>query len=196
MALGKPHSDLFDEAAASLLGMVWRPELTVEEIPAPQRIAPFASAIAADVAVAEEEVGNGRLVLLHDPDGNPAWEGTFRCVTFARAAVDPEMASDPLLADVGWSWLQDALERRGAHYTAPSGTVTAVSSKSFGAMEDDPDKAEVEIRASWTPVLDTGVEILTHVEAWQDLLCMVSGLPLLPDGVVPIPLHRPGRRRR
>ena len=63
-------------------------------------------------------------------------------------------------------------------------------------MEGDPDKAEVEIRASWTPVLTRGDEILTHVEAWQDLLCMVSGLPLLPDGVVPIPLHRTGRRRR
>ncbi|WP_243760907.1 MULTISPECIES: DUF3000 domain-containing protein [unclassified Propioniciclava] len=196
MALGKPQSDLFDEAAASLLGMVWRPELTVEEIPAPQRIAPFAAAIAADVDSDEEEVGNGRLVLLHDPDGNPAWEGTFRCVTFARASVDPEMAADPLLAEVGWSWLQDALERRGADYAAPSGTVTAVSSKSFGSMEGDPDKAEVEIRASWTPVLTRGDEILTHVEAWQDLLCMVSGLPLLPDGVVPIPLHRTGRRRR
>ena len=45
-------------------------------------------------------------------------------------------------------------------------------------------------------MLTRGDEILTHVEAWQDLLCMVSGLPLLPDGVVPIPLHRTGRRRR
>lgn len=187
---------MFDEAAASLLGMVWRPELTVEEIPAPQRIAPYAAAIAADVDVADEEVGNGRLVLLHDPDGNPAWDGTFRCVTFARAVVDPEMAADPLLAEVGWSWLQDALERREAHFTAPSGTVTAVSSRSFGSMEGDPDKAEVEIRASWTPQLTAGAGILAHVEAWQDLLCMVSGLPLLPDGVVAIPLHRPGRRRR
>lgn len=193
MALGKPESALFDEAAASLLGMVWRPELSVEEIPAPQRIAPYAVAIAADVDHDEQEVGNGRLVLLHDLQGNPAWDGTFRCVTFARAMVDPEMAADPLLADVGWSWLQDALERRDATYTAPSGTVTAVSSKSFGSMEDDPQKAEVEIRASWTPVLTTGDELVAHVEAWQDLLCMVSGLPLLPDGVVPIPLHR--RRR-
>ncbi|WP_282005470.1 DUF3000 domain-containing protein [Propioniciclava sinopodophylli] len=196
MAQGILQAGMFDEAAASLLGMAWRPELTVEEIPAPQRIAPFAAAIAADVDAAGEEVGNGRLVLLHDPDGNPAWDGTFRCVTFARAVVDPEMVADPLLADVGWSWLQDALERRGATYTAPSGTVTSVSSKSFGSMEDDPDKAEVEIRASWTPVLTSGAEILTHVEAWQDLLCMVSGLPLLPDGVVPIVVHRPGRRHR
>ena len=187
---------MFEEAASSLLGMAWRPELTVEEIPAPQRIAPFAAAIAADVDFHGVEVGNGRLVLLHDPDGNPAWEGVFRCVTFARAAVDPEMVSDPLLADVGWSWLQDALVRRGAAHTAPSGTVTSVSSKSFGSMAEDPEKAEVEIRASWTPVLETGAQVLAHVEAWQDLLCMVAGLPLLPDGVVPISTVRTGRRRR
>lgn len=196
MALGNPVSGAFEAAVAAVMALPWRAELTVEEIPAPQRIAPHAAAIAADVDVDGEEVGNGRLVLLHDPAGNPAWEGTFRCVTFARAVVDPEMASDPLLAEVGWSWLQDALERRGATYTAPSGTVTAVSSRSFGSMEDDPDRAEVEIRASWTPELTAGEQIVPHVEAWQDLLCMVAGLPLLPDGVVPIPLHRPGRRRR
>ena len=70
----------------------------VEEIPAPQRIAPFAAAIAADVVVNEAEIGSGRLVLLHDPAGNAAWQGTFRCVSFARADVDPEMVTDPLLA--------------------------------------------------------------------------------------------------
>lgn len=186
---------MFDAAASALLGMAWRPELTIEEIPAPQRIAPQAVAIAADVDDADDEVGNGRLVLLHDPEGNPAWDGTFRCVTFARATVDPEMVADPLLAEVGWSWLEDALERRGAAYLAPSGTVTAVTSQSFGSMEDDPGRAEVEIRASWTPVLEGGADIVTHIEAWQDLLCMVSGLPLLPDGVVPLPVHRSGRRR-
>lgn len=186
---------MFDEAASALLGMAWRPELTVEEIPAPQRIAPQGVAIAADIDDRGEEAGNGRLVLLHDPNGNPAWEGTFRFVTFARASVEAEMVADPLLAEVGWSWLEDALARHGAVYVEPSGTVTAVSSQSFGSMKDDPGRAEVEIRASWTPVLTDGIGIRAHIEAWQDLLCMVSGLPLLPDGVVPLPLHRTGRRR-
>ena len=81
-----------------LLSAPWRPELEVDEMPAPQRIAPFSAAVAADVLVGGEEVGSGRLVLLHDPAGNAAWEGTFRCVTFARADVDPEMVTDPLLA--------------------------------------------------------------------------------------------------
>lgn len=196
MATSKPGSRIFDEALASVQAMPWRGELVVEEIPAPQRIAPHAAALAADVLAGGEDVGNGRLVLLHDPEGNPAWDGTFRCVTYARALVDPEMVADPLLAEVGWSWLEDALERRGARYTSPSGTVTSVSSKSFGSMEDDPQRAEVEIRASWTPVLVSGTGILPHLEAWQDLLCMVAGLPPLPDGVVPLPLARAVRRHR
>lgn len=191
-----PGPKLFDGAVLALRDLAWRPELQVEEIPAPQRIAPDACAIAADVISDDAELGNGRLVLLHDPDGNPAWEGTFRCVTFARALVDPEMVLDPLLAEVGWSWLTDALANREATYVAPSGTVTAVSSTSFGSMEGTSDKAEVEIRASWTPEITTGDGIVPHVLAWQDLLCMVSGLPLLPDGVVALDPHRSGRRRR
>jgi len=191
-----PASRLFDDATAAVMGVTWRPELTIEEIPAPQRIAPYAVAIAADVEVDDEELGNGRLVLLHDPDGNPAWDGTFRCVTYARASVDAEMVTDPLLADVGWSWLVDALDRHHAAFLAPSGTVTAVSSRSFGSMEGDPARAEVEIRASWTPVVARGDDLAAHVHAWQDLLCMVAGLPLLPEGVVAIPLHRGGKRRR
>nr|WP_269779186.1 DUF3000 domain-containing protein [Propioniciclava soli] len=196
VGVNRPESGVFDDAVRALLGLSWRPELIVEEIPAPQRIAPHAVAIGAEVEIADEELGNGRLVLLHDPAGNPAWDGTFRCVTFARAVVDADIALDPLLAEVGWSWLTDALEHRDATYTAPSGTVTAVSSKSFGSMEGDPDKSEVEIRASWTPVLSSGTGVVPHVLAWQDLLCMVAGLPLLPEGVVPLDPHRTGRRRR
>ena len=93
-----------------------------------------------------EEVGSGRLVLLHDPTGNTAWQGTFRCVTFARADIDPEMVTDPLLASVGWSWLIDALDGNDADYDAPSGTVTSVSSDSFGGMASEPSRAEIEIR--------------------------------------------------
>ena len=195
VATSHPISRLFDEAVAAVLAMPWRPELAIEEIPAPQRIAPYALAIAADIGDAERDLGNGRLVLLHDPAGNPAWDGTFRCVTYARAEVGPEMGSDPLLREVGWSWLVDALARHEASYAAPSGTVTAVASQSFGSMADEPQRAEVEIRASWTPVLGSGADIVAHVEAWQDLLCMVAGLPLLPEGVVPLPVRRAPRRR-
>ena len=48
------------------------------------------------------------------------------------------MVTDPLLASVGWSWLLDALASHDAEYVAPSGTVTSVSSESFGSMSDEP----------------------------------------------------------
>nr|WP_269449780.1 DUF3000 domain-containing protein [Auraticoccus cholistanensis] len=183
---------MFTRATSELMGARWRPELQVEEMPAPQRIAPFSSAISADVVVQGHDVGTGRLVLLHDPAGNPAWQGTFRLVSYARAQVDREMVSDPLLAEVGWSWLVDALADHGAEYVEPSGTVTAVSSHSFGAMGGDPPRAEVEIRASWTPVLTDDQRLGAHCAAWGDLLCTVAGLPSLPEGVVMMPMRRPG----
>ena len=187
---------LFDEAVKAMAAMQWRPELVIEEIPAPQKIAPFAVAISAEVIVGGNELGSGRLVLLHDPSGNASWDGDFRCVTYARADVDDEMVTDPLLTDVGWSWLIDALERSAASYTAPSGTVTAVSSKTFGAMSDDPPRAEVELRASWTPQVTSGADVTRHLAAWSDLLCITAGLPPLPDGVLPLPPRRPGAPRR
>jgi hypothetical protein len=193
-----PAPSAFRRAAADLTAATWRPELAVEPIPAPQRIAPFAAAITADVMVGDEEAGSGRLVLLHDPAGNAAWQGTFRCVTFARAEVDPEMVTDPLMGSVGWSWLIDALAAHNAEYTAPSGTVTSVTSESFGGMADEAPRAEVEVRASWTPLLEDGVGLPPHLAAWAELLCTTAGLPPLPAGVVLMPSRRnpPSRTRR
>ena len=91
-----------------------RPEVFCEEMPAPQRIAPWSSALSGDVTVDDEDLGTGRLILLHDPAGNDAWDGTFRCVAYARADIDPELGADPMLAAVGWSWLTEALEAHGA----------------------------------------------------------------------------------
>lgn len=186
----------FARALAELSEHVWRPEIQIAEIPAPQRIAPFSAALTADVIASSggddgEELGNGRLVVLHDPAGNDAWEGTFRLVSFARADVEPELVADPLLAEVGWSWLTDALTRHEAVAVAPSGTVTSVASRSFGSMADEPARAEVEIRASWTPVLSDGAGLTAHLSAWDHLLCTLAGLPPLPEGVV---MMRPRNR--
>ncbi len=188
-----PRDPLFDSALAALADFPWRAELDVEQIPSPQRIAPHTAAIGADVMVGGAEVGSGRLVVLHDPDGNPAWDGTFRCVTFARADVDLEMVTDPLLSEVAWSWLTDALATRGAQHTAASGTITAVSSRCFGGMVEEPDRAEVEVRASWTMLLRDPADFPRHLAAWQDLLCTTAGLPPLPEGVVQLDLTRAGR---
>jgi hypothetical protein len=191
------YPEEFRQAVAQLRSARLRPEVFCEEMPAPQRIAPFASALSADVTVDGDDVGTGRIVLLHDPAGNDAWEGTFRCVAYTRAEIDPEMANDPLLAEVGWSWLSEALAAHGAGYVAPSGTVTKVSSESFGSMSGEEPSAQLEIRASWTPVADgeEALDLGPHVEAWGELLCTASGLPPVPDGVAPLPSRR-GQRGR
>ncbi|CAM5609004.1 hypothetical protein SCALM49S_00322 [Streptomyces californicus] len=82
----------------------------------------------------EEDLADGRLVLLHDPAGQDAWNGTFRLVTLVRAELEPEMAADPLLPEVCWSWLTGALEDRGLAYGEASGTVTRAGSHYFGAL--------------------------------------------------------------
>ena len=104
----------FRAAVESMRAATLRPEVFCEEMPAPQRIAPHAFALSADVTVDGTDVGTGRIILLHDPDGNDAWDGTFRCVAYARAEIETDMITDPLLAGVGWTWLVEALEAHGA----------------------------------------------------------------------------------
>ena len=173
----------FQRALDSLRSVRLRPEVEIDEAPAPQRLAPFAVAMTADVLIRGDEVGSGRFVVLHNPDGHDAWEGTFRVVTFARAALDLEMAADPMVTEVGWSWLMESLGNHGADHHSSSGTVTRVSSVSFGAMADRPGTAELEVRASWTP---TGDDLAPHLIGWADLLCTAAGLPPVPAGVVPL----------
>jgi hypothetical protein len=168
-----------------------RPEVFCEEMPAPQRIAPFSAALSADLTVGGHEVGGGRIVLLYDPAGNDAWRGEFRCVAYARADIDPEMVTDPMLSAVGWTWLVESLQNNGAEFLAPSGTVTRVASESFGGMEQEPGSAEIEVRASWSPL----GSLTGHVAAWGDLLCAAAGLPPVPPGVVSLP-NRRGQRAR
>lgn len=167
----------------------WRAELTVSEIPAPTRIAPDALALEAAVRDGDTQLGTGRLIILHDPAGSESWQGTFRLVTMARADVDPEMATDPLLAPVARSWLTDSLDSRDARYVALAGTATSVVSRPFGQLDDEPDENRVELRASWTPLLSEPGDIGPHLAGWQDLLCHACGLPPLPEGVIRLKPH-------
>lgn len=178
----------FRAAVESMQGARLRPEIFCEEMPAPQRIAPYSSALSADVTVDDDEVGTGRIILLHDPAGNDAWEGTFRCVAYVRAEIDPDMITDPLLGAVGWSWLTEALDAHHAEYLAPSGTVTRVATESYGSMADEEGTAQLEIRASWTP--SDVPNLSAHVEAWGELLCTAAGLPPVPEGVTVMPSRR------
>lgn len=185
----------FVRALAALRSVTPRAEVVLDETPAPQRLAPHAVALTADVVSPtgpDTELGTGRLVLLYDPAGHEAWEGTFRVVTYVRAELDHDMAADPLLPGVGWAWLTEALDARGAGFTAASGTVTRVASESFGAISGEPATAQIEIRASWTPVDDA---FGAHLLAWCDLLCTTAGLPPVAPGVVTLPVRRRTARR-
>jgi hypothetical protein len=100
------------------------------------------------------------------------------------------MQEDPLLPEVGWSWLLDSLTAAGCEFNAPSGTVTRVSSASFGKLSPRSDESEIEIRASWTPLITDPAQILDHILAWCNLIGEVSGLPPVEEGVASIAAAR------
>lgn len=184
-----PDEDAPEEFAAAierLRSVRLRPEVVLEEVPAPQRIAPHAVAVSAEVTQDEDELATGRFVLLYDPCAPEAWEGRFRAVTFVRAGLEPDLGADPMIGEIGWTWLLECLDGAGAGYAAAGGTVTRVVSESFGALSQRPVSVEIEVRASWTPRDDVAV----HLEAWSALLCTVGGLPPLPAGVAPLPRRR------
>jgi hypothetical protein len=71
-----------------------------------------------------------------------------------------------------------------------------VATENFGGMAEDSADAQLEIRASWTPLppveapAGTDLDVSAHVEAWGELLCTAVGLPPVPDGVAVIPSRR------
>ena len=171
-----------------------RPELVVTEIAAPSGLAPYSIALAADVTPArhdsDSEIGTGRFVLLYDPSSPEAWGGEFRVVCYAQAPLETEIGLDPFLASVSWSWLVDALNSRGAQYIAASGTATRILSTGFGELESQGDGAQIELRASWTPL---NHDVTSHVEGWSELLCMLAGFPPAIEGVSVLSARRVGR---
>lgn len=195
-----PSPPAFRAAVDALRGARLRPQVEVEPTPAPQRLAPFAYAVEAAVVDGDQDLADGRLVLLHDPAGHDAWHGTFRLVTLVRAELEPEMAADPLLPDVCWSWLTGALQARGLSYGEASGTVTRASSHYFGGLSERPAASQIEIRASWTPREGrTGApDTAAHLASWCDLLAQVAGLPPAGPGdasVVTLPQRRDPQAR-
>jgi hypothetical protein len=172
----------FRAALETLVGFRPRPEIELEPIPAPQRLAPFASALAARVIDPEgeddEEIAVGRFIVLHDPDGHEAWQGTTRCVGYLSAGTDEHMVDDAMFSEVAWSWLTDALIEAGAVHHAVGGTVTRTASTRFGDLAGPEHSVDVEIRASWTAA-DSALD--RHLAAWLQVLGSAAGLP--PPGV-------------
>jgi hypothetical protein len=182
----------FAVATAELAAFGWSRLTDVSPLKPPPRLAPYATAVIAELLVAGAVQCSGKLILLYDPARPSAWDGDFRCVTYATADIDPETVDDQLRAEAGWSWLLDALASHGADWLADSGTVTVSTSTHFGGLADQPATAEIELRASWTPSLPGGAGLTAHLAAWQDLLRLAAGLP--PEAAGVIPLTRAARR--
>jgi hypothetical protein len=168
----------FRTAIQTLLDTATRTESVIERIRPPQRLAPWSFAIAVDVDSPGGEGSTGRLVVLYDPDGTEAWDGELRLVAYAQADLAADMAGDPLLPAVGWSWLTEALDQRRAPYTAVGGTVTQTTSTRFGDVHGPRSTTQLELRGSWTA---TDVNLGPHLLAFVDLLSVAAGLP--PEGV-------------
>jgi len=193
-ASGSAVPALFGLALQSVHAASTRDELVLSEIPAPTGLAPFALALAGDVRPTRHGVdsllGTGRFVLLYDPSAPEAWGGTFRVVCFAQAPLDAEMAGDPMMTDVAWTYLRDALDARSAVYSAASGTSTKVLSTGFGELAGQSDSAQLELRASWTPDESS---VAASVEGWSELLCLLAGLPPTAEAVGLLPHLRAAR---
>ena len=190
----------FDAVRREVAELRTRPEIAVRATPGPTRLAPFALALNAEVTVGDEEIADGKLVVLHDPAGQESWNGTWRVVLFASAELDAGMRDDPVITEMGWTWLQEALGERDLAVGAFAGTVTRTVSQSFGTLSDRPASAELEIRASYTPAVDAphpllprptvGAIIREHVSAWLELLALITALEPVADGVTRLERRR------
>ncbi|MGV9824779.1 MULTISPECIES: DUF3000 domain-containing protein [unclassified Gordonia (in: high G+C Gram-positive bacteria)] len=195
----------FRAAVESLHSARVRRDIEVGPIRPPQRLAPYSYAVGAEVASADaadadvpvDSAGTafGRLILLYDPAGQDAWNGTIRLVAYIQAEVEAALAMDPLLPEVAWSWLADALgvqvgsttssgeqtSRTGEPIavTALGGTVTSTTSVRYGDIAGPPRAHQLELRASWTAPSADGLG--GHLEAFCDVLSAAAGLP--PVGV-------------
>jgi hypothetical protein len=173
-------ADAFVAAVSAAEERPTRPDISLSAAPAPTRLAPHAHAVTAEIGV-DPEVGTGRFVVLHDPARPEAWQSDTRVVVYVEADIDPEMATDQLMTDVGWAWLRECLSDAGVGYTALGGTVTAVRSTSYEALSSRGQETSIQVRASWSPTSLT--DLPDHFAAWIDLMQTCAGLPPYHPGV-------------
>ncbi len=181
-------TDNWDEVVKSLSNLDFRAEILVEEVPAPARLAPHSFALALDVVDANDnELANGRFVVLYDPDGQETWNGDIRIVTFVRASIENDVVTDEIFDDVAWSWLVEALTESEHGFHNISGTVTRTISKSYAGIEDRQAETDVEVRASWTP---NSFNVGEQLQSWLNFVERAAGLTPLPPGVTSLSRNR------
>lgn len=171
----------FSAALLSLKQSVIRDELTLEQLASPQDIATHSIAFSCGIKSSTSEVsgklGTGRFVLFWSPEPQENWTSNFRVVCFARSPLESDIGRELDGVDVTWDWLTSALTISGADHSALAGTTTRIISTGHGLMDQQSEHAEIEIRASWSP---SNTDLRKHLEAWQNLVCVMSGFDLAP----------------
>ena len=177
----------FGVALLSLKQSALRNELEIEQLAAPVGVAEKAIAFSANVQSEKSEIsgnlGTGRFVLFWSAEPQENWTSNFRVVCFARSPLESDIGRETDSVDVTWDWLTEALTNSGAKQSALAGTTTRIISTGHGLMDQESEHAEIEIRASWSPL---STDIHSHFEAWQNLICVMSGFSIAP-GVNKIP---------
>ncbi len=168
--------DEFVAALQSLRDAPLSSDLTVEEVPSPPHLAPFSAALSIQT---KEEAGgrplaNSTLVILYDPTQVHVWGGPYRLVGHLRSQIDGDMGEDPLLSEIMWVSLVEALTEFVGETTNPVGTVTKELSQTFGGLKLRTSALNVEVRCSWT---SHSHDLTAHVAAWSQYLLESAGLP-------------------
>ena len=171
-------------AAALSLAQPWlREELTTSQIPAPERIAPWALAFAAQApnpADTPMNRGVGRIVFLFDPEQFETWGSNMRVIAYGKSPLESDLGIEEDVSHFWWAKLMQALRAHGAKFSHEAGTVTKMTSTGMGSLANDPTASEVEMRASWSPLHD---DLGPHLAAWQDLIAAMAGYGMDGEGV-------------
>jgi len=173
----------FAAAALSLGQPVLRSELNTSQIPAPEKIAPWALAFAAQApnpADTPMNRGVGRIVFLYDPEQFDTWGSNMRVIAYGKSPLESDLGIEEDVAHFWWEELVRALKNHNSKYSHEAGTVTKMTSTGMGSLSNDPSTSEVEIRASWSPQED---ELGPHLAAWQDLIAGMAGFGIDGEGV-------------
>ena len=178
----------FRAAVTTMRAARLRPRCSARRCPRPQRIAPFAAALTADVTVDGNDLGTRA----DRPAARPRGQRRLgrhlplrRLRTRrdrARAGHRPDAGRGRLVvADRGPRRARRGVRRRRR---APS---RASATESFGGMADEearPRAAPRTIRCLGPP---DRADVTAHVEAWGELLCTAVGLEPVPEGVTTDP---------
>lgn len=174
----------FRLAANSLARANIRNEVIVDQIDAPSNLSRHAIAFACDVKAVEGDSsvfrGTGRFIMLWDDAPQESWTNNYRIILYAKSPLETDIGFDDDSAEIAWAWLMTSLEQHSAGVEVAGGTTTRVLSVGHGTLAAQSHHAELELRASWCPTTD---DLAGHLEAWIDLICMMSGLSLHGEGV-------------